>query len=354
MKLKNTLGVVIGSLIAASAVNAFAQGQNSVEVEAFGKRYFTDSARDMKNGDLYGASVGYFLTDDVELALSYGEYHDIRGTYETGNKKVHGNLTSLDAIYHFGTPGVGLRPYVSAGIGHQSLTNIHDDNGSRQNLTLANIGAGLKYYFTDNFYAKASLDGQYGLEKRDNGHQGEWMAGVGVGMNFGGGATKPAPAPEPVAEVCSDADHDGVCDNVDKCPNTPANVTVDANGCPAVAEVVRVQLDVKFDFDKAKVKENSYADIKNLADFMKQYPKTTTTVEGHTDSVGTDAYNQKLSERRASAVRDVLVNTYGVQGSRVNAVGYGESRPVADNSTAEGRAVNRRVEAQVEAQGKQQ
>ncbi len=100
MKLKNTLGVVIGSLVAASAMNAFAQGQNSVEIEAFGKRYFTDSVRNMKNADLYGGSIGYFLTDDVELALSYGEYHDVRGTYETGNKKVHGNLTSLDAIYH--------------------------------------------------------------------------------------------------------------------------------------------------------------------------------------------------------------------------------------------------------------
>lgn len=98
MKLKNTLGVVIGSLVAASAMNAFAQGQNSVEIEAFGKRYFTDSVRNMKNADLYGGSIGYFLTDDVELALSYGEYHDVRGTYETGNKKVHGNLTSLDAI----------------------------------------------------------------------------------------------------------------------------------------------------------------------------------------------------------------------------------------------------------------
>ncbi|HHJ1480000.1 TPA: outer membrane porin OprF, partial [Pseudomonas aeruginosa] len=177
-----------------------------------------------------------------------------------------------------------------------------------------------------------------------------WMAGLGVGFNFGG--SKAAPAPEPVADVCSDSDNDGVCDNVDKCPDTPANVTVDANGCPAVAEVVRVQLDVKFDFDKSKVKENSYADIKNLADFMKQYPSTSTTVEGHTDSVGTDAYNQKLSERRANAVRDVLVNEYGVEGGRVNAVGYGESRPVADNATAEGRAINRRVEAEVEAEAK--
>ncbi|MOA00288.1 Outer membrane porin F precursor [compost metagenome] len=169
-------------------------------------------------------------------------------------------------------------------------------------------------------------------------------------MNFGGGS-KPAAAPVPAPEVCSDSDNDGVCDNVDKCPDTPANVTVDADGCPAVAEVVRVELDVKFDFDKSVVKPNSYGDIKNLADFMKQYPQTTTVVEGHTDSVGPDAYNQKLSQRRADAVKQVLVQD-GVEASRVSSVGYGESRPVADNGTAEGRAVNRRVEAQVEAQAK--
>ncbi|MCQ4319562.1 OmpA family protein [Stutzerimonas stutzeri] len=115
------------------------------------------------------------------------------------------------------------------------------------------------------------------------------------------------------------------------------------------AEPVRVELDVKFDFDRAEVKQDSMADIRDLADFMKQYGQTSTVVEGHTDSVGTDAYNQRLSERRANAVRDVLVNQYGLESSRVDAVGYGESRPVADNSTAEGRAINRRVEAEVEA-----
>jgi OOP family OmpA-OmpF porin len=85
---------------------------------------------------------------------------------------------------------------------------------------------------------------------------------------------------------------------------------------------------------------------------MKQYPSTTTTVEGHTDSVGPDAYNQKLSERRASAVKQVLTNQYGVSPSRVQSIGYGKTRPVADNSTEAGRAVNRRVEAKVEAPAK--
>jgi len=164
--------------------------------------------------------------------------------------------------------------------------------------------------------------------------------------------------------VHGDADGDGVVNKEDKCPDTPKGTQVDERGCPLpvaaapapepepmpeAAAPVRVELDVKFDFDKSVVKEGSKADIKAVADFMSEYPQTTTTVEGHTDSVGPDAYNQRLSERRANAVRDVMVNEYGVSADRVDAVGYGESRPVADNANAEGRAINRRVEAAVEA-----
>ncbi len=163
-----------------------------------------------------------------------------------------------------------------------------------------------------------------------------------------------------------DEDGDGVFDRRDRCPGTPANTPVHHNGCPLkeypsaapmmepepveVVEPVRVELDVKFDFDKSVVKPDSQDDIKSLADFMKQYPQTTTTVEGHTDYIGTDAYNQGLSERRANAVREVLVNQHGIEAGRVSSVGYGESRPVADNTTDAGRAINRRVEAEVEAQ----
>lgn len=115
------------------------------------------------------------------------------------------------------------------------------------------------------------------------------------------------------------------------------------------AEPVRVELDVLFDFDSARVREESYAEIQNVTDFMKQYPDTSTVVEGHTDAIGTDAYNQRLSERRADSVRDVMVQQYGIDGDRIRTVGYGESRPIADNSTEAGRQLNRRVEAAVEA-----
>jgi len=326
MKTKNTLGVVIGSILAASSVGALAQGQGAVEVEAFGKHYFSDSSRDFEDeGELYGAGVSYFLTDDVSLGLSYGEYHDMTTNDPVdggSHKNIKGSLTSLDAVYHFGQPGVGLRPYLSAGMAHQSIGQARS---GRDHSTFANIGAGLKYYFTENLFAKASVDGMHNIDRGDS----EWMAGVGVGLNFGGGTRQVAqvePTPEPA----------------------PAPI-VDTEPEPA-PETVRVELDVKFDFDKSRVREESYSDIKNLADFMQQYPQTSTVVEGHTDSVGTDQYNQRLSERRAEAVREVLVNQYGVESQRVDSVGYGESRPVADNSTEEGRQINRRVEAEVETQ----
>jgi len=348
MKLKNTLGVIVGSVVAASSFGVLAQGKGAVEVEAFAKHWFSDeSSRSFENdeAELYGASIGYFLTEDVELALSHGVYRDVTTddvVGSGGHKDIKGELTSLDAIYHFGSPGKGLRPYVSGGVAHQSIGQARS---GRDQSTIGNLGAGLKYYFTEMLYARAGVEGMYNFDD----DQTDWQAGIGIGLNFGG-TKKQEPAPEPVAEVCADVDNDGVCDNVDRCPDTPANTAVDAEGCTAVAEVVRVELDVKFDFDKAKVKEESYADIRTLADFMNQYPQTTTTVEGHTDSVGPDAYNQKLSERRADAVRNVLVNDYGVESSRVDSVGYGETRPIADNSTEEGRAINRRVEAEVEAQ----
>ena len=322
MKLKNTLGAVIGSLVAATSLHALAQGQGAVEVEGFAKKQYFDSARDFdNNGNLFGGSVGYFLTDDVELRLGYDEVHNARA--EDG-RNIKGSNTALDALYHFNAPGDSLRPYVSAGFSDQSIGQ--NGRGGRNGSTFANLGGGAKMYFTENFYARAGVEAQYNIDQGDT----EWAPSIGIGLNFGGGS-KPAPAPvaepvvEPVAEVAP---------------------------TPEPAETVRVELDVKFDFDKAKVKEESYGDIKNLADFMNQYPQTSTTVEGHTDSVGTDAYNQKLSERRANAVREVLVNQYGVGAERVGSVGYGESRPVADNATEAGRAVNRRVEAEVEAQAK--
>lgn len=326
MKMKKSLALVAGSLIAVTSASVFAQGKGSVEGEVFVKRYFTDSDRGMGNGQLYGGGLGYFLTDDVELALSYGEYHAIRGEQEvnaalgkTGRKDIKGSLSSLDAYYHFGEPGDWVRPYISTGVAYQSISNstVKHYNG-RNRDTILNLGVGAKLYLTDNFYARAGVDGMYGLGN----HHGEYMLAGAVGFNFGGSKKV-----EPVEEV-----------------------VVAAQPAPPAVETLRVQLDVKFAFDKATINEGSYDDIKQVADFMKQFPQTTTVVDGYTDSVGSETYNQKLSQERADAVRNALVDTYGVEANRVQAVGHGENDPIADNATKEGRAMNRRVDATVEAQ----
>jgi outer membrane protein OmpA-like peptidoglycan-associated protein len=104
--------------------------------------------------------------------------------------------------------------------------------------------------------------------------------------------------------------------------------------------------DVTFDFDSVTVRPGLYQEINRIAEIMIKYPETHIMVEGHTDSVGSESYNQRLSERRAEAVKNLLVQR-GVDPYRVTVVGYGESRPVATNAEEAGRQLNRRVEIRI-------
>src|SRR6266542_3705085 len=104
--------------------------------------------------------------------------------------------------------------------------------------------------------------------------------------------------------------------------------------------------DVLFDFDKSNVKPEAAAILDRLVAFMNENKDKKASLSGHTDSIGTEAYNQALSERRVNSVRDYVVKK-GVDSSRVSGQGFGESKPIADNKTREGRAKNRRVEIKV-------
>ena len=171
------------------------------------------------------------------------------------------------------------------------------------------------------------------------------LAVVLTGCTSASKKTEPPPAPEPKAAPVMmpvDSDGDGVTDDKDKCPNTPKGVQVDKDGCPVVKPAMRMELKIEFDFDKADVRSQYDAEMAEAAAFMKKYPTAVATIEGHTDSTGPESYNQGLSERRANAVRDALVNS-GISADRLKTVGYGETRPVADNGTREGRQMNRRV-----------
>lgn len=164
-----------------------------------------------------------------------------------------------------------------------------------------------------------------------------------------------------------DADDDGVFDRRDRCPDTPANTPVSHNGCPlpqypatVAAEepapapmppqdevIVLSDLgEVLFAFDSAQLTPNAESVLDQVSTRLTGANLVTVKVAGHTDSVGSDAYNQGLSERRARSVADYLAS-HGVPADKLSTEGHGESQPVADNATDAGRAQNRRVELHV-------
>ncbi|MFJ4349193.1 OmpA family protein [Pseudomonas sp. NPDC089401] len=157
-----------------------------------------------------------------------------------------------------------------------------------------------------------------------------------------------------------DDDGDGVLNSRDKCPGTPHGVKVDATGCPLppppVVEDVVVQKeevivirDVHFEFNSSRLTATDKDRLNTVATRLKQEaPSARLSVTGHTDSVGSDAYNQKLSERRAHSVTDYLVESGVPRASFISVTGAGEAQPVADNATAEGRAMNRRTEIRIQ------
>ena len=152
---------------------------------------------------------------------------------------------------------------------------------------------------------------------------GSQMAAATVTVN----PPPPAPAPAPVVSPPPP-------------PPTPAPA-------PAPRVIDRLTLHVNFDFDKSVVRKTDDAELQRAVDFVKKYPGYKISIEGHTDSIGTDKYNQALSERRAAAVKAYLVKQGVVDNQRITSVGYGESRPIADNKTKKGRFENRRVEVLV-------
>ena len=113
---------------------------------------------------------------------------------------------------------------------------------------------------------------------------------------------------------------------------------------PQQTEVVDTfELLVEFDFDKSNIKSVFKPQFDEIAQVLTESPDISMTIEGHTDWIGTDEYNQGLSERRANAVKTKFVQDYGIDANRISTVGYGEKRPIADNNTSAGRQKNRRA-----------
>jgi OmpA-OmpF porin, OOP family len=151
------------------------------------------------------------------------------------------------------------------------------------------------------------------------------------------------------ADGCPDPDNDNdsVLDVDDFCPNTPGQPGGSRPGCPGLivvtAKEIRITQQIHFEFNKAKIRPESFPILDAIVDVLRDNPKITLEIQGHTDNVGSAGYNKKLSQSRADSVRAYL-GQHGIDVGRLTAMGYGMTQPIVPNNTDANRALNRRVQ----------
>ena len=234
-------------------------------------------------------------------------------------------------------------------INNSSSVNYTQNNGGQ-----VQYGAGLEYGLNNGIALRAGID----LYDKDAG-----MVFVGVLKRFGAKSKRkiivePEPVIEPVVEPVLeqviivpevlvvadiDSDKDGVIDRLDKCADSPADMEVDAQGC----SILELEIDgVTFESKSFELTAESKIILDEAIITISASPELQIEVQAHTDYKGSGELNLKLSEQRALSVKAYLVSK-GVNANQLIAKGYGESRPIADNKTEEGRAKNRRVELKI-------
>ena len=338
-----------------------------------------------------GLILGYGLTDRWSLELLGGTV-DSDFDIALGSGEDNVDVYSLNVLYQLKSSGA-WRPFLLGGVGHSS----YDFEDVRSDVSDGNVNAGIGVFrqLSDQIAFRADVRGVH--SNRAGGV--EPFAFVGLTGFFGNtsGAFAPADADgdgvrnkddqcptTPPGRVVDergcelDGDNDGVVDHDDQCPNTPAGVAVDERGCAPdddgdgvpnyrddcpdsapgarvdergcyieLEEEVTIDMNIEFDVDKAQIRPDHLSEISRAVDFLRQYPNTQAVIEGHTDSDGASDYNQALSERRAKAVYDYMVQEAEISASRLSWAGYGESQPIESNDTAAGKQRNRRVTAVV-------
>ena len=344
-----------------------------------------DNARQADNEGLGGTLYfGFPITERFATELNLFGHHVDNDV--TGSSDENYGL-GLDLKFAM-APNSVVNPYLLLGGGGTYEENLGDppankDAGDRI-VGFANAGGGVLVNLGGSRGAALRLEGKrYAIFSDDlaAGRDHVYDTRVNAGVQFNltqAEPPPPPPPPPPPAPVVRDSDGDGVPDDTDRCPGTPAGVLVNAYGCPlpppdadgdgvidardacpdtprglkvdergcAVTAAKVVLRNVNFEFDKATLTPESQVILDGVARGLKGQPTMQVLIEGHTDSKGSDPYNLRLSRARANSVRSYLI-TQGVEGSRLTAQGFGETQPVASNTSEEGRAENRRVEFKV-------
>ncbi len=339
-------------------------------------KFLYDSDRFVKdqNEFYFGGGYHYDLENAIELMANTANTSDRAGM---GNE-LSTRLFSLNLVRRF-TPMGESGFFGRLGGGYYAVTP--DINGGHNERELGlKLGAGYDLHLNEKVAIQLATDVIYGTKTE----MADFVPSIGLALFLGGEEPEPMmeEEPEPQQEeysdsdgdgvidakdqcpntpsgdevdgkgcsIVKDSDNDGVADNKDACPDTPAGAKVDMKGCPEMLmEAVSIDLRVTFPNNSSVIPDSYRDEIAQVAKFMTQYPDTSAELAGHTDSAGSDKYNQMLSEKRAKAVMDYLVSEFGISASRLSSKGYGESQPIADNGTADGRAKNRRVTAKIKA-----
>ena len=314
-----------------------------------------------ENGLYTGAALGVELTPSTQFQVEYG-VSNTDAVNDAGTISLDAEQEMISGNFLIGTEEFtgytdnAFKPYVLVGAG-QSKIEVEDAAGNfvtGSKDTIGNLGLGAMYRIND----ALSLRGEARAIHNFDESWWEGMALAGLEVVLGGHLAPTVAVPpmqEPVVDTAPvvviesdlDSDGDGVPDSIDACPGTPMNVVVDERGCPVqvdIEDTLKMELRVFFDNDKSTIKNQYKPEIAKVAEKMREYPNSVASIEGHASKTGPSAaHNQRLSEARAVAVKSMLTNEFGIAPNRLSTVGYGYDRPIADNNTEEGRAMNRRV-----------
>lgn len=292
---------------------------------------------DFDSGEGLGGEVGYRYSPEVEFRFSYTDFNFDRDNNAPDDG---GSAMSIDALYFVNQKNV----YLLGGINNLDIENTDIS---------ANVGAGYRHYFAENFAAYIEAKAHYQFDDSYKDYTGQ------IGLMYFFGSTPKAPVAKPAptqmtessipASTEIDSDNDGVFDSQDNCANSPKTDKVDNNGCTVFSEERLTQhLVINFDNNKSDIKSQYYDDIEKLAVFLKQYPKVNVTIAGHTSSQGAAEYNLTLSQKRAEAVVAILESKFDIASGRLTAEGFGESQLINLGNTQKAHNENRRIEALVE------
>ncbi|MHC1698401.1 MAG: OmpA family protein [Geobacteraceae bacterium] len=343
------LFALLVSLVASSPLLA-GERAGAVSLSPYIGGYTFDGVQSIRTAPVYGLRLGYDFTDNFEAE---GVVNFVASESTKGFGDINAWSYRLDLLYNF-LPAGKLVPYLAVGGG---ATQVKYKNTNHTDYSpTANIGGGLKYFITDSVALRADarqlfiFDGKESAEltgqppiiqQRESDLMFNWEYSLGLTFLFGP-AEKPAPPVCPPAPAATPAP--APAPEPPACP-PPAPAPAPAPKPEPVPEKICMTMKIEFDHNKSDIKPKYHDVIGKVAEFLKKYPKTTAVIEGHTDNKGGYQYNIKLSQSRADSVSKYLVDKFGIEAERLSTKGYGYTKPVASNKTAEGRQKNRRVDA---------